>query len=771
MKYSTTVSSAEPVDSDGEPVNAEAAREITAEQSYVDVLYAHLDEMRGRAAEQLADLQRRPTTGTPAAINEREALVRQFAGRVAQLDAVEDRLAFGRLDLADDAGGSGERRYIGRVGISDDVRNQLLVDWRAPAAEPFYQATAAEPQGVVRRRSLSTSGRTVTGVQDEVLDLAAFDRRGVDGGHTVIGDGALFASLDVVRSGHMRDIVATIQADQDRAIRAPLPGVLVVQGGPGTGKTAVALHRAAFLLYANRARMERSGVLVVGPNRVFLRYIEQVLPALGEAEAVVMRTPGELYPGAIATGTESREVAAVKGDARMVGVLREAVRRRQRGLSRPRTLAVGSSTVQLRPDDVLAARTRARRSGQPHNQARAGFVRELLRGLVRQLADQRDLDLDDDARTALLAELYESVDVRREINWCWAPLRPERLVRDLFARPDLLAEAGRSLTAVERQRLRRDRRAAWTIADVALLDEAAELLGPDESGDAAVATRALAAQADRDRRAEAAYAAAVQDTFGSQAFLSAEALAERYAAPAFLDGLADRAGADRNWAFGHVVVDEAQELSPMMWRLLMRRCPSRSFTIVGDVAQTGALDGASAWADVLRPYVEDRWSLAELTVNYRTPGQIMDVAGAVARAAGLAVQVPTSARIGRFAPAFSAVGVVVDSIASVVRDEYERARPGTVAVITSRRAHAAIAAAVAAALPGLVTADTEALGSPVSVLTVTAAKGLEFDAVVLAEPADILAESRRGANDLYVALTRPTQRLHVVHAGPLPPGF
>ena len=741
----------------------QSALEIATEQDYLDVLYTHLDEMRALAAARLADIRRRPTAGTPAAISEREAFVRQFAARVAQLDAVEARLAFGRLDLV-----GNERRYVGRVGISDEARNQLLVDWRAPAAEAFYQATAAAPAGVVRRRSLSTAQRRVTGVQDEVLDLARFAAGGVAGSHVVAGDGALFASLDAARTGRMTDIVATIQADQDRVVRAPLAGVLVVQGGPGTGKTAVALHRAAYLLYANRARIERSGVLVVGPNRVFLRYIEQVLPALGEAEAVLMRTPGELYPGVVATGSETLETAALKGDLRMAGVIAEAVRRRQRIPNRPRPLVVDSSVIRLRPADVQAARDRARRSGKPHNQARTTFVREILRSLVRSLATARNTELDDDGRASFTAELYDSIDVRREVNWCWAPIRPERLLRDLFARPELLAEAGRQLTARERESLRRERTAAWTVADIGLLDEAAELLGPDETSNSTER-----AQAEAESKAEASYAEAVQETFGGSDFVSAQALAERYVGTSALGIVAERAAADRQWSFGHIVVDEAQELSPMMWRVLMRRSPSRSLTIVGDVAQTGSLAGASSWVDVLTPHVDDRWSLAELTVNYRTPEQIMMVAAAVVRAAGLTVPVPESARVGRHAPAYTAVAAPDSAeVVDVVRAEWLTAQPGTVAVITSRGQHSRVASAIAQALPaGVVTADTAALGSPVSVLTVADAKGLEFDTVVLVEPAAILAESVRGVNDLYVALTRPTQRLHVVHAEPLPPGF
>jgi DNA helicase IV len=730
--------------------------EIAAEQAYVGRLYGQLDVLRIETDAALKSVIGTATTGTPASRSEREAFVSLYSQRLAQLFSVESRLCFGRLDLVD-----GLRRYIGRIGLSDEQRNELMVDWRAPAAEPFYQATAARPLDVLRRRQLTTAGRTVTGVQDEVLDLAAFEERGVDGSHVVLGEGALFASLDVVRSGRMRDIVATIQADQDRAIRAPLDGVLVVQGGPGTGKTAVALHRTAFLLYANRERIARSGVLLVGPNRVFLQYIEQVLPTLGETEAVVMATPGELFPGVETEAVDEPRAAALKGDLRMVNVIAAAVRDRERTIDRSRRLDVDGTTVTLDPAPVRLARDRARRTGAPHNEARVGFVAEVMRGLLRQLAAARGTELDPESRNDLMALLFESPDVRREINWCWAPISPQRLLRDLYANPSYLEPAARSLSAAERRLLQRDRSAPWTVADVALLDEAAELLGDEDGGARGTAQR----QADAERRAEAQYADLVQDTFGGQSFVSAEELARRYTGTGSLGSVAERAASDRSWVYGHVVVDEAQELSAMAWRVLMRRVPSRSLTIVGDIAQTGSAAGATSWARVLKPHVDGRWQLAELTVNYRTPAQIMELAGAVVHAGGLSVRVPTSARVGRTDPLYPVVvGDAASSVelAEVARLELDAAAGGTVVVITSAASQPRASAVVRAKV-----GDDELL----SVLTVREAKGLEFDGVIVLEPSEIVAESARGLNDLYVGLTRATQRLHIVHAQPLPPGL
>ena len=553
----------------------------------------------------------------------------------------------------------------------------------------------------------------------------------------------------------MRDIVSTIQAEQDRIIRAPLSGALVVQGGPGTGKTAVALHRAAYLLYAHRDRVASGGVLVVGPNARFLRYIDQVLPALGEADATVLRTPGRLYPGVDAVAAEDPEVAAVKGDPRMARLIARAVRERERLIRAPVPLSVDGNTVVLTPQDVRAAHDRARRTGKPHNAARVTFARHLLGALATQLAGTAGRDLHPDDRAGLVDDLRAAPDVRRELNWCWAPITPERLLRDLYADPARLAAAAVELDERERRLLRRDRRAAWTQADVPLLDEAAELLGEDDS-------RRVAAEAT-ERRAELEYAREVLRESAAAGMVTAEQLVARYAADPEARSVADRAETDREWAFAHVVVDEAQELSPMQWRLLVRRCPTRSMTVVGDLAQTSALHGATSWAEVLRPHLGDRWHVEELTVNYRTPRDLMTLASAVLRAGGVRVDPPSSPRPARWPPVLERVdrAGLPAAAATTVRDELEALAAGTVAVITTRAAQPDTAAAVA------VGPDRDR----VSVLTVEEAKGLEFDSVVVVEPAAIVGESRRGVNSLYVALTRATQRLHVLHAAALPAGF
>jgi DNA helicase IV len=532
---------------------ADGGSEIEAEQAYVTRLYSQLDELRERTSRALDELRRSPIVPTPAGRAERDAFDALHSERLRQLAGVEDRLCFGRLDLVD-----GVRRYIGRTGLSDDSQAQLLVDWRAPAAAAFYQATPAAPDGVVRRRHIATRGREVTGLDDELLDAAGMDDADLA---SVTGDGALMSALTAHRTGRMRDIAATLQAEQDAVVRAPIQGVLVVQGGPGTGKTAVALHRAAYLLYTHRDRIARSGVLVVGPSPVFLRYIEQVLPSLGET-GVVLSTPGQLFPGVEATAVERNpQVAGLKGDLRMARVIRAAVRDRQRVPRGPVRLVVDGDPITLHPRVVAEARGRARQTGRPHNDARVTFVKQVLDDLAAQLARSRRLALDDeDHRQELLAELRASVDVRREINLCWMPLAATSFLAKLLASPQRLAAATDGLLSrQERDLLRRDAAEPWTLADVPLLDEAAEYIGVDvaESKEA----RAAAQRAAEERREALEYARGVLEMSGdAAAMITADMLADRFAAGGPALSVADRARDDRTWTFGHLVVDEAQEV-------------------------------------------------------------------------------------------------------------------------------------------------------------------------------------------------------------------
>jgi DNA helicase IV len=567
----------------------------------------------------------------------------------------------------------------------------------------------------------------------------------------------------------------------------------VVQGGPGTGKTAVALHRAAYLLYTHRDRLARRGVLVVGPNPTFLRYIGQVLPSLGET-SVVLGTVGQLFPNLDARRPEPAETAEVKGRADMASVVASAVRDRQQLPRRTIELVIDGQRVRLDRDVANAARTRARRSRKPHNEGKRIFHKEAIRLLADQVArtlggpqsNSRGL-LDAGDLADIREELTESRALTRELDALWPNLSAEQLLTDLFADARRLHSVARRLPAADRERLIRAAPAddvppgqRWTPADVPLLDEAAELLGDDGAEAAAREAAAL--------REEVLYAQGVLDVLDLEEDLDdellragdvvdADRLAERQAVRRY-DSTADRAAADREWTYGHVIVDEAQELSAMAWRLIMRRCPTRSMTLVGDIAQTGDLAGASSWGQVLSPYVANRWRLEQLTVNYRTPSEIADVADDVLAVIEPGLAAPSSVRSTGVPPRAvrAEVGALDDMVAKVLAEEAGAVADGrTVVLAPAARVRGLRERLLGAAEPqaGPDTPDGPAdpsvdLESPVVVLPIASAKGLEFDAVVLVEPAEVLAESPRGANDLYVALTRATQRLAVVHALDLP---
>ena len=727
---------------------------IAEEQDHLDLLYTRLDEVKERIRERLAE-QWRQAGGTKQDRSQRDTAAHAYSESLARYEAVEAGLCFGRLDPHD-----GGPLRIGRIGLRADGAEPLLIDWRAPAARPFYVATAVTPYGVARRRHIRTRGRTVIALDDEVFDPDTITTG------PLVGEAALIAALDARRTGRMRDIVETIQAEQDRVIRSAAGGVLVVQGGPGTGKTAVALHRAAYLLYTHREQLGSRGVLIVGPNPTFLRYISQVLPSLAET-GVLLATPADLFPGVRADRPEPAETAEVKGRAEMVEFLRSGLRDRQRVPRTPIEIPVDRHVLRLDRYDCEPARRRARDSGRLHNPARPIFVAGILDVLAAQVAERIGDDpfwddplgeddapgvpnvLDDADRADIRADLAGDPAVLAVLDELWPVLTPERFLSDLYA-------------TTGHPQLRRPPGGGWTAADVPLLDEAAELLGVDDRADRARAARRL--------RERLEYAQGVLDiSAGSKSYeleddfeaeipnaadvMEAGMLADRYADRESLSA-AERAAADRKWAFGHVIVDEAQELSPMAWRMLMRRCPSRSMTVVGDLAQTGALGGPASWGEVLAPYVADRWRLAALTVSYRTPAEIMSYAGRLLADADPPIELPRPVRSTGVRPREVSGGSA--ELAALVTQR--SGGPGSLAVIVPAGRYAE----VAAVLPGLGRDPEE----PAVLLTASQAKGLEFDEVVLVDPEVIRSESPRGTSDLYVALTRATQRLTVFRSLP-----
>ncbi|MFE0514541.1 HelD family protein [Streptomyces sp. NPDC058964] len=735
------------------------------EQEFTDGLYARVDALRGDTEVSVADALAQGDKPMQARL-ERDILVAERSGLLAALNAVDGSLCFGRIDLT-----SGTSHHIGRIGLrTDDAeRTPLLIDWRADVARPFYLATGHTPLGLRRRRHIATEGRRVTSLHDEILDLGDATRTGHE---DPSGDAVLLAALNSARTGRMNDIVQTIQAEQDEIIRAPHRGVLVVEGGPGTGKTAVALHRAAYLLYEHRELLAKRAVLIVGPNPAFLGYIGEVLPSLGET-GVLLATVGELFPGVRATATDSREAAAIKGRADMAHVLAEVVRDWQ-SLPDP-VIAIEHDREILMLDDglVKVARERTRATGLPHNVAREHFEGHILNTLTDMVAERIGTDpydgtnlLDPSDITQIRDELAENPGVWAAIDQLWPRLTPQRLVADFLADP-----VGH-IPDEDAAAVRRPSTRAWTVADVPLLDEAAELLGVDE--------RVARARAERERETQVAYAQGVLDvSYASRTYefedkedgdpdgsevlsahdiIDAERFAERHEEEDHRSA-AERAAADRTWAFGHIIVDEAQELSPMAWRLLMRRSPTRSMTLVGDPAQTAEAAGVGSWQKILQPYVEDRWEHTRLGVNYRTPSEIMDLAAAVVRAKDPDFEPPSSVRSTGERPWVRATDDLPGAVAEAVKEMTPA--EGRLAVIAPRHLHRKLAAR----LDG-VTAGTEPdLTRTVVLLDPRQAKGLEFDSVLVVEP------GRYGTSDLYVALTRATQRLGVLHTGSLPLGL
>lgn len=735
--------------------------ELERERAVVAELYQRLDRLRAETEERLARVRRDSVGSNHQARSERDAFARLYEDQLTQLREVDARLVFGRLLLEEPMDGS-DHRYIGRIGLRDDDERSVLVDWRAQQAGAFYQATASEPMGVRARRHLTMSGRQVTRIDDEVFDEALLD--GDHAEEQVQGEGALLAALTAQRTGRMHDIVATIQAEQDRIIRSDLRGALVVQGGPGTGKTAVALHRAAYLLYANRQRLSASGVLVVGPSTAFLRYIEAVLPSLGET-GVVMSTLGELFPGVEATAEDAPDAAVLKGSAQMARLLSRAVKSRQKAPAEEQTIVVDNERLVVSPDLIQRAIAKAQRTGKPHNVARVTFVKHALAELTDQLAAQlraAGSTIDDADLKVLREDLRTSYDVRVLLNTAWLPLTPQKLLQDLYARPAWLAELTPRWSDAQRAALLRERSEPFTVSDVPLLDEAAELLG-DFPGKPDPADR----ERDRQRKRDLENARAAIRNMGVQGLVSAEQLADGFAEQVDRGTTAERAAADRTWTYGHVVVDEAQELSPMQWRVLVRRCPMKSFTIVGDIAQVASAAGATSWRDALQPVFKDAWRLEELTVNYRTPAQITLEAERIAADAGLPITPTRAVREGewpirRVSAASGEPAALGDAVAQAVAHDRGIDDAGTLAVIATAADLPAVAEAVVARFGDRAGRGAAGLSRPIAVLTGYEAKGLEFDAVVLADPDALAAESPRGAASLYVAMTRPTQRLTLV---------
>ena len=774
------------------PDRPHADPELAAEQAYVDTAYARLEAMRDaaeRVREAYSDVR---AGGTHQARLERDIAWNVTQRRLSDLDIGEAPLMFGRLDMEDRS-----QWYVGRIAVEDEEHTPLVVDWRAPISEPFYRATAIEPMSVVRRRHLiSRKGRELVGLDDEVFDQEAIDEAGLP----IAGEGALLAALERNRTGRMGDIVATIQAEQDEAIRAELPGPLVVAGGPGTGKTAVALHRAAYLLYTFRRRLGAQGVLLVGPSPVFLRYIEHVLPSLGEQD-VRMSTVAGLRPSVHVQATEPDATMRLKGDPRMARVIELAVADRERPLRNDFTLLIDGLQLRIRRRETVRLIEGVHRRRGKHNEQRPHLAQRFLDLLIaryktaairsyQRQADHeptpnvtslfdRDAHLDASVAGALVrgealpegweqemrARLRGRPEVREALDRMWPVLSGAELINDLFGFTALVRSAAQDLltedeqAALHRPRVRDVSDVAWTEDDVALIDEADTLLGPVEAA-------RPRARRSRNRDEEIDNASRVIEELGLQGFTDAATLAGRNSGPA-------TNGSDSSMeprTFGHVLVDEAQDLTAMQWRMLARRCPSGSMTLVGDPGQASRPGALASWSDALAHLPQhNNARFVTLTINYRTPSEVMEVAARLLAVAAPTVEPSRSVRSTGEQPKFVATQPdrLVEETAAYVRAALDLT--GTIAVIAPSALHAGIITRLGDV--GASSEAGEALDAEVAVLEPAEAKGLEFDHVVVVEPADLVHADRAGLRLLYVTITRTTKTLAVVHAKPLPEGL
>lgn len=732
-------------------------QELVAERDYVATLYRRLDALRNQKRQQLARVQAQGLQGSLQNQSERDAFASLYQDRINQLNAVDERLVFGRLDTSADV-----TRHIGRIGLADDDRTRLLVDWRAPEAAPFYQATAAQPLGVVRRRHIMMSGRAVESFEDDVLTAQ-------DGQHA---SQALLSAVSAPRTGMMGDIVSTIQREQDEIIRDDMRGVVVVQGGPGTGKTAVALHRAAYLLYTHRERLAKTGVLLVGPSEAFMNYIDQVLPSLGET-GVVMSSIANVYPGVQGVAETDHAAAEIKGRPAMTDVIANAVSLRQRSIPETTYVHVEGVRLRIRPVQIRRAIGHARASGRPHNQAREVFVDHMVRTIYDQLRDivspKREDGLVNKAdRSYLRQEIRQSVEVRRLLNLCWMPLTPTGLVDQLLSDPKYLVDAAPMLSAQEILTLLRSPGSEFTESDVPLLDEAAVAVG--EFGRKAATSNNRGTNQRNLDNAEAALENMhhTLEDIGVDGVITAEMLADAQNPEAVWKSVADRARTDRTWTYGHIIVDEAQELTHMQWRMLFRRSPLRSFTVVGDLAQASGIAAGSDWSTVLAPFTGDKWRLAELTVNYRTPARITEAAAKVATEAGRPVTNPEALRRGDYDPELFRIKPHERNaqLLRTIQVQLARIEGGLVGIIAPVSTHESIQPALEEQYPGRVwTGDGRRRDRDLVLVTPRQAKGLEYDAVIILEPQQIVTEAGDSVGDLYVAMTRATQTLSLITTG------
>ncbi|WP_116116310.1 HelD family protein [Austwickia chelonae] len=736
-------------------------RELATEQAHVDRVYTELAAAGRRAALVQADGLARGRTDRTGDVRdeeitglfERDALVYSAAKRRAALDREHEGLVFGRLDLehtARDGATEREIRYVGRLGVRDDDYEPLVIDWRAPAAEPFYRATPTSPMNVLRRRVLRCRGQEVVGAEDDLMVSQAPEDL------VVLGEGALLAALTRSRSGRMRDIVATIQAHQDEAIRAAARGVVEITGGPGTGKTVVALHRAAYLLYSDRRRFERGGVLVVGPSAAYTAYIERVLPSLGE-DSVALRSVGDIVDAVTAVRVDSPEVAALKGTLKIRRVLGRAARDTIPGAPESLRIMVTGRPVHLDRQALDRIRHQVLRH-HPRNSSRDAMTDALALAAWKQVLDGDRDDFLDTFREhrdveRFLDAWWRPVDPREVLLWLADEKRTRRYISGIFpegSAPLLAASFRETLTA-----------GSWTVADVALIDDLSSRVGivPER-----VDTERGFYEVDLldDAEAEAVATGDLRTTRVDAPGASAHGYRERaLAAPGSLDEETRKAALlrgriDRHGDYAHVLVDEAQDLSPMQWRMLGRRAQSASWTVVGDAAQASWGDADEALTARDQAFGRNSRRTFHMSTNYRNAREIFDYAAAVVLPQVPDADIPQAVRETGVDPVEIRVVAEEQELVRAARESVAALAEevdGSIGVITPKRWAKAVASLDEGDSGRVIVVD------PLSV------KGLEYDATVVLDPEEITAESPGGVRVLYVSLTRAAHRMHVVHVG------
>ena len=679
--------------------------ELEAEQAYVDEAYAYLEAARLRALD-LTGMVEVGRGGTNQARFEKEAIWESVAGRLEELDLGEAALVFGRIDQEKELGNN--RYYIGRVGVWNETQDPVVVDWRAPIAEAFYRATGPDPMGLERRRHFVSRRRELLAIEDELFgDIERFR----DDSQKLRGEGALIAALETDRTGRLGDIVGTIQAEQDAIIRAPLAGVLAVQGGPGTGKTVVALHRAAYLLYTHRFPLEGQGVLVVGPNRLFLAYIEQVLPSLGEA-GVEMASLADLVDRTwVDDRRDPEEISRLKGDLRMVRFISRAIQTRQRPLREDLRIGHGLQWLHVTVEKSTEIVTEARRRFRTHNAGRRFVETEFFHALASSGRESLDPQ-------GLAEKLRGDLQIREALEWMWPVLTPAQLLNDCLGSHALIRAADPKLSDLEVKALYRSRSklaedVRWTASDASLLDEARAALG--------------ARPGRRDTEAVRTY--------------------------------------------GHVVVDEIQDLSPMDLRMLERRSLNGSMTVVGDIAQATGAWAHDGWESILE-HLPDRRPVNqyELTVGYRIPSPLMDIATKVLVEVAPNLTPPRSVRSEGEAPRVVSTELAdpQSGLVQVIKEELQAVDTGNLAVIAATSQIEEIEELLTINKVDFGRPTRTGLDSSITVVPVGLVKGLEVDAAVVIEPKRIVEEQKQGLRALYVALTRATKRVAIIHSEALP---